>query len=87
MKTIKLTGRERAVLRAIDFSTGSTGEEIMTRTNIDADELVDILNSLISVGYAEVVPYAEATTYLTFRESTFEVNPSYALDLREAMKR
>lgn len=87
MKIIKLSGRERSVLRAIDFSTGSSGAELLDRTRLAADDLVDILNILLSVGYAEVVPYAESTSIEVFHSCVFEVNPSYARDLREATMR
>jgi hypothetical protein len=87
MKQIKLSGRERAVLRAIDFSTGTLGQDLLEHTRLQAEDLVDILNGLMEVGYAEVVPFSEHTSLETFATSTFEVNPSYALELREAMKR
>ena len=87
MKQIKLSGRERSVLRAIDFSTGTTGEELLDRTKLEAADLVDVLNGLMTVGYAQMVPYAEHTTEATFRGEMFEVNPSYALQLREALVR
>lgn len=57
MKQIKLSGRERAVLRAIDFSTGSSGEELLERTQLAPEDLVDVLNGLMTVGYAEMRPY------------------------------
>lgn len=85
MKQIKLSGRERAVLRYIDWSTGTPGQEIMENTRIEPDDLVDVINGLMEVGYIEMVPYADKTTVETFREKTFEVNPSYALELRAAM--
>ncbi len=85
MKEIKLSGRERAVIRAIDFTTGTLGADILARTNIQAEDLVDVLNGLIGSGYAEVVPYAENTTMEQMPEALFEVNPSYALDLKEAL--
>ena len=87
MKQIKLSGRERAVLRAIDFSTGTLGQDLLEHTRLQPEDLVDILNGLMDVGYAEVVPFSEHTSVETFAASTFEVNPSYALELREAMKR
>ncbi len=85
MKEIKLSGRERAVLRAIDFAIGTSGEDILTRTRIEEQDLVDVLNGLIDTGYAEVVPYAESITIEGFQSVMFEVNPSYALQLREAL--
>ena len=87
MKQIKLSGRERAVLRVIDFSSGTPGQEILERTNISAEDLVDILNGLMDAGYAEMVPYAEHTDEATLPTAVFEVNPSYALELRAAMSR
>ena len=87
MKQIKLSGRERTVLRAIDFSTGTVGSDLLERTKLQAEDLVDILNGLMTVGYAEVRPYAESTSVETFRDSMFDVNASYALQLREALVR
>jgi len=87
MKKIKLSGRERTVLRAIDFATGTSGEEMLERTKLAPEDLVDVLNGLMTVGYAEMRPYAEHTSIETLRETMFDVNPSYALQLREAMIR
>ncbi len=87
MKQIKLSGRERAVLRALDFSTGTSGEELLERTKLAPEDLVDVLNGLMSVGYAEMRPYAEMTSLETFGETMFDVNPSYAIQLREALVR
>jgi hypothetical protein len=87
MKNIKLSGREQAVLRAIDYATGSTGDEIRETTHIDGSELADVLNGLCDAGYVEVFPYAEQVTFLTYAASRFEVNPSYAIELREALRR
>ncbi len=87
MKQIKLSGRERAVIRAIDFTSGTSGGELLSITNIEPEDLVDILNGLISVGYAEVVPYADGTSVERFRDAVFEVNPAYAMELRDALRR
>lgn len=87
MKQIKLSGREAAVIRAIDFANGNTGEELEEHTRIHAEDLVDILQGLIDVGYAEAVPFVERVDLTTYRTTTFEVNPSYALELKEAIKR
>ncbi|MDQ3621929.1 MAG: hypothetical protein M3463_05485 [Verrucomicrobiota bacterium] len=87
MKKINLSGRERTVLRGIDFATGTTGAELIVRTRLAPEDLVDVLNALMEAGYAEMAPYAEATTLDQFQDATFEVNPSYAQDLREAIAR
>ena len=87
MKEIKLSGRERSVIRAIDFATGTLGQELLERTKLAPDDLVDVLNGLMNHGYAEMRPYADNTSVETLREATFDVNPSYALLLREAIAR
>jgi hypothetical protein len=87
MKQIKLSGREQAVLRAIDYATGSTGTEIFERTLIEGSDLADILNGLCDVGYVEAFPPVDPITYLNFATTRFEINPSYALQLKMAMKR
>ena len=87
MKQIKLSGRERSVLRALDFSTGNAGEELLEHTRLESEDLVDVINGLMEAGFMEMSPYAERTCLESFREVHFEVNPSYALELRTAMAR
>ena len=87
MKKIKLTGRELAVLRAIDYANGNTGAEIAERTHIEPEDIIDILNGLCDVGYLETVPPVEKVTPANYAGAHFELNPSYALDLKEAMRR
>ena len=87
MKEIKLSGRELAVLRAIDYATGNTGTEIREKTSIEGTEVADILNALCEVGYVEVMPFVEPVNASNYAESRFEINPSYALQLKEAMRR
>lgn len=87
MKQIKLSGREQAVLRAIDYATGSTGEEIRERTQLDGADVADLLNALCDVGYVETFPPIEPVTFLNYAPTRFEVNPSYALQLKEALRR
>ena len=87
MKQIKLSGREMAVLRSIDYATGSTGTEICERTQIDSSDLADVLNGLCDVGYVEAFPPVEPITNLNCPGTRFEINPAYALQLKTAMKR
>jgi len=87
MKQIKLSGRERSILRYIDWTSGTIGEELLENTKLEPEDLVDVLNGLMSAGYVEMVPYADETTEASFRDKLFEVNPSYAQELRSAMSR
>jgi hypothetical protein len=87
MKQIKLSGREMAVLRAIDYATGSTGTELHERTQIDPGDLADVLNGLFEVGYVEAYPPVEPVTLMNYATTRFEINPSYFQDLKIAMRR
>lgn len=87
MRQIKLSGREQAVIRSIDYAAGSTGGEIGTRTQIDAGDLADLLHSLCDIGYLEPTPYTELITFSNYKDLRFEVNPAYALEIKTAMRR
>jgi hypothetical protein len=92
MKKIKLSGREMAVLRAMD-NLGNTGAEIMEKTQISSVDLADILAALADVGYVEcyrpgskveTMEHIKASEVMTSR---FEINPSYAQELKKALQR
>jgi DNA-binding MarR family transcriptional regulator len=87
MKEIKLSGRERTVLRYIDWATGTLGAELQETTRLEPEDLVAVLNGLLEVGYVETEPYSDQTDEETFGETLFEVNPSYAFELKAAMAR
>lgn len=87
MKIIKLTGREQTVLKAIDFSNGTPGDEILKITRLERGDFVDIVNGLMDVGYVECSPYKEHVSTDNSDDHLFEVNPSYALELRKAMRK
>lgn len=87
MREIKLSGREQAVIRSIDYATGSTGGEIGARTQIEPGDLADLLHSLCDIGYVEPTPYTELITFSNYHDLRFEVNPAYALELKIAMRR
>ena len=86
-RQIKLNGREQSMMRTIGFGLGITGAEVLERMAMIPDELVDVLNSLIDIGYLETPTMKERVTLADFEVETFEINPSYASDLKEALKR
>lgn len=87
MREIKLSGREAVVIRAIGFAVGVTGEELQEATRIEADQLVDILNAMLSSGLVECMPYAESTSLETYLTTHFETNPSFSNELKKAIGR
>lgn len=87
MKQLKLTGREQAVLRAIDYTSGSIGEEIQERTQMDGSDVADILNGMSDIGFIEVYPPTNLITFGNYATSRFEINPAYAQQLKIALRR
>lgn len=74
-----------AVLKAIDFATGTEGSELLVRTRLEPEDLVDILNGLLETGFIESDPYSDSITLDAIPTTLFEVNPSYAQQLKAVM--
>lgn len=91
MGQIKLVGRELSVVRAIEHE-GSTGRYLHERTNIDADELLGILNGLSESGYVEPylqgqhLPSLDPIPMARFHDTRFEINPSYYQEIKKILK-
>ena len=86
-RQIKLSGRELGVMRTIGFGLGMTGAELQERTQIDHEDLCDLLNTLLDIGYLETQAMKERIPLAEYPAETFEINPSYASDLKVAMRR
>lgn len=86
-RQIKLNGRELALLRTIGFGLGVTGAELQERMAMMPDELVDILNTMLDSGYVEVASMKQQITEAELPAETFELNPAFTTDLKEALKR
>ena len=87
MRQIKLTGRETAVVRAIGFAEAMLGTEIQDRSRMEPEDLTDTLNSLLSAGFAESIPYRETIEMAEMPVTSFELNPAYAHELKAALAR
>ena len=85
MKQIRLSGREITVIRFIGFGLSVTGAELLENTRLPADDLTDVLNAMMDVGYVESTPFAERTTIEAMPTTEFEVNSSYSHELKAAM--
>ena len=85
---MKFSGREAAIIRAIDFATGTIGAEILVKTRLDAQDALDILNGLLDAGFIETnPPQQEHVQRNAFYMMTFEVNPAFIHELRKALVR
>ena len=87
MRTIKLTGREATLIRAIGFAEGMLGAELQDNTRMEPEDVTDTLNGLISAGFVESVPYRDEIELAEMPVTSFEVNAAYAHELKEALRR
>jgi hypothetical protein len=86
MRNIRLSGREARVVRVIGFAEGMMGAEIQDNTHMDAEDVTDTLNSLISAGFVEPVPYRDQIEMAEMSTMCFEVNAAYMHELRGALR-
>jgi hypothetical protein len=87
MRNIKLSGREASVVRAIGFTEAMMGAEIHDSTKMEVEVVTDTLNSLMSAGYVESVPYYEEVQLAEMPVTAFELNPAYVQGLKQALFR
>ena len=85
MRKIKLTGRETTLVRAIGFTESVLGAELQDLTHMEAEDITDSLNGLMSAGFVESVPFCEEVQLAEMPVTAFELNPAYALSLKEAL--
>lgn len=69
----------------IGFSEPMLGSELQDNTAMELEDITDTLNSLISAGFVETVPYRDQVEMAEVPVTTFEVNAAYAHQLRKAM--
>jgi hypothetical protein len=87
MRHIKLTGREATVVRSIGFTEAMMGAELQDCTHMEASDVTDTLNSLMSAGYVESNPFFEEVQIAEMPATAFEVNPAYVQELKQALYR
>ncbi|HJT46100.1 MAG TPA: helix-turn-helix domain-containing protein [Chthoniobacterales bacterium] len=87
MRTIKLTGREATVVRAIGFTDAMSGSEIQDFTRMESQDITDTLNGLMAAGFVESHPYFEHVDLADMPGTTFETNPAYVHELKRALIR
>ena len=85
MRRIKLSGRELAVLKALGFTNAMLGSDIVEYTQMQAEDVTDILNALLAAGFAESKPYREQVVPAEMLTIEFEVNPAYVHELKATM--
>lgn len=86
-KPIKINGREASVIRSIGYGLGVSGKDLIEQTQLSKEDLCDILNTLLEAGYVETPSMKEKTDIDSVEQEMFEVNGSFASELKAAMKR
>ena len=87
MRQIKLTGREATIVRSIGFTEAMMGAELQDQTHMEVEDVTDTLNSLMSAGYVESIPYYEEVQIAEMPVTAFELNPAYVSELKQALYR
>ena len=87
MRNIRLSGREATIVRSIGFTEAMMGAEIQDNAHMDADDVTDVLNGLMSAGYVESIPFYEEVQIAEMPVTAFEVNPAYIQELKTALYR
>jgi len=87
MRNIKLTGREATVVRALGFAESMLGAEVMDNTRMEPEDVTDTLNSLMSAGFVESLPYRDEVELAEMPVTAFEVNAAYVHELKHALLR
>ena len=87
MRHIKLSGREATIVRAIGFTEAMMGAELQDTCHMDSEDVTDTLNSLMSAGFVESVPYYDEVQLAEMPVTAFELNPAYANELKMALYR
>ncbi len=85
MREIRLSGRERTVIRAIGFGTAVSGEYLLERTGLAPDDLTGTLNGMLSAGFAESTPPLDSLEEDQLASLCFEINPAYSHQLKAAL--
>lgn len=87
MRTIRLTGREATIVKALGSTESMLGAEIQDHSRMEPEDVTDTLNSLMAAGFVESVPYFDQVALTDMPVTAFEVNPAYTQALRQALAR
>ena len=85
MKNIRLSGREATVIRSLGFGLAMSGSELLEHARLEENDLVDVLNGLMEVGFVECTPFADQTTVAALPTTEYEVNSAYAHELKTSL--
>jgi hypothetical protein len=85
MKQIRLSGREASLIRALGFGLAVPGSELLEKTRLSDEDLADVLNAMMEVGYVESSPFVEKTSAAALATTEFEVNSGYVHELKAAI--
>jgi len=86
MRSVKLSGREASVVRAIGFAEAVLGADIQDMTHMELEDVAETVNGLMAAGFVESIPYYEQVEMAEMPATSFEINPAFAHELRQALR-
>lgn len=63
------------------------GTEIQDMSHLEPDDMTDTINALMAAGFVQCIPFKEQIDLAEVPVTSFEVNPAYVHELREAILR
>ncbi len=73
------------MIRALGFGLAVPGNELLEVTHLSDEDLADVLNAMMEVGYVESTPFTEKTEAAALAVTSFEVNSGYVHELKAAL--
>ena len=73
------------MIRALGFGLAVPGRELGEITRLADEDLADVLNAMMEVGFVESTPFSEKTTAAALPTTEFEVNSAYVHELKSAL--
>ena len=86
MRSVKLSGREMTVVRAIGFCEATLGADIQDVTHMEVEDVTETVNALMAAGFVESIPYYEQVELAKLPVTSFEINPAFAHELKQALR-
>jgi len=76
-----------AMIRAIGFGMGASGQELLDANRVELEDLADILNGMMNAGFVITTPQFLHINPGDLPATQFEVNPAYAREIRNVLYR
>ena len=87
MRSLRLSGREAALIRGIGFNDSISSAELLQVSSMELDEFLATVNALLASGVIETLPFREHVSADDLGQISMEVNPACNFELRQALSK